>query len=130
MVQRQKKGCVPESGFQFPASLLYFIFPLRKILLMWVGGSVRACQGPKGVHLGHIVSDLEKGIKQKVSIGHRGVQGEKFMALSSMHEKHENEISPAPSTKGKGFFQQQLCTPPYIPQNDQYVDHFDVSMFG
>ena len=39
-VRGQKNVCVPKIGLKFPAPLINFIFCLRKILLMWVGGSV------------------------------------------------------------------------------------------
>ena len=45
--QRRKKVCVPEIGLQFPAPSINFTFCLRKILLMWWGGSGgRGCPGP------------------------------------------------------------------------------------
>ena len=48
-VQRPKKNCVPKIGLQFPAPLTNFIFCLRKIFLMWVGGLARAPNNPRGV---------------------------------------------------------------------------------
>ena len=48
-VRGQQRVCVPEIGLRFLAPLINFIFPLRKIILMWVrvGGSAGAGQGPK-----------------------------------------------------------------------------------
>ena len=48
----QKKVCVPEIDLHFGASLINFVFPPRKVFLMWVGGwvgrSAGAGQGPRG----------------------------------------------------------------------------------
>ena len=40
VVRGPKKVCVPKIGLTFPAPLINFSFGLRKIFLMWVGGSV------------------------------------------------------------------------------------------
>ena len=39
-VRGQKKVHVPKIGLKFPAPLINFIFLLRKIFLMWVGGGM------------------------------------------------------------------------------------------
>ena len=43
-VRGQKIVCVPKIGLEFPAPLINFIFCLRKMFLMWVGGGLFAQQ--------------------------------------------------------------------------------------
>ena len=46
--QRLKKVRVPETHLKFPASLMNFAFPLRKVFLMWGDGSAGwGCPGPQ-----------------------------------------------------------------------------------
>ena len=48
--EAKKRVCVSETRVKFPASLIVFVFLLRKLFLVWVGGWVgraRAGQGPK-----------------------------------------------------------------------------------